>query len=167
MHPSGLGRQTHLSVLDDGHGWARTTRPISLPRGSRDLPSPDVRGEPRMGHRDAVSARSGAPPSAARLACDHENRSGVGRIVPAERGCSTPKAAALTSTPSWPLSCLQLPELRLAPAALVEPIPRRRVACALVTVIERGLVGVFRAGGRPSGSKALGRARAVAAAGPG
>ena len=43
-----------------------------------------------MGHRDAVSRGAGRVTPAARLACDHENRSGVGRIVPAERGCSTP-----------------------------------------------------------------------------
>jgi len=47
-------------------------------------------------------------------------------------GSSRPTAAVLTVDTVVTALCLQLPTLRFAPAASVEPSPRRWVACALV-----------------------------------
>jgi hypothetical protein len=81
------------------------------------------------------------------------------------RRSSTPGAAVVVSTPSWPLSCLQLPDLRLPPRARIGRIRLGCAACALVAMsgcqaAKRGWTALVRA----RASSCRYRARQLAAA---
>ena len=97
------GRDGTARCREDQSRWRRQRRRRTLP----------------------VSGQSGSRsrPSVAPAATD---RGGGGEAA------FTPGAAARVSTPSWPLWCLQLPNVQLARRATIGPIRLRRGACALV-----------------------------------